>query len=172
MTLQHVALGMALGEAEWKVREEGGENRGPRVTAYLRNTDPPIAVAAPWCAAFLQFVADRAADHMMMANPLNEVRQEALVSSYWSWASQEGHLVDLANAEPGDLVLFNFRGKGWDHIGLVVQRISANTLVTVEGNTSAGVGTNRVEQEREGDGVFVKHRSTDRQPIALIRWAA
>jgi hypothetical protein len=171
VTLQHVTLGMALGEAEWKVREEG-ENRGPRVTQYLKSMDPPIAVAAPWCAAFAQFVADRAADHMMLTNPLDAVRHEALVASYWNWAKETGKLVDLPKAEPGDLVLFNFRGKGWDHIGYVVRRITTSTLITVEGNTSPGVGESRVERERDGDGVFVKHRSVDRQPIAVIRWAA
>jgi hypothetical protein len=170
MTLQHVALGVAIGEAEWKVREEGA-NRGARVSQYLRTVDPPIAIPAPWCAAFVQFVADRAADHLLMPNPLDAVRQEALVASYWGWANESGRLIDPSKAGPGDLVLFNFRRKGWDHIGMLVRRVSSLTLVTVEGNTSPGVGADRIERERDGEGVFVKHRSTDRQPIAVIRWA-
>lgn len=172
MKLPLVTLGMALGDADHGVHEVGGENRGERVARYLANSDPPINVAAPWCAAWVQERADVAAAHLGLVNPLDMVRREALVADYFAWAKETRRVVPVEQAEPGDLICFNFRGQGWDHIGFVVRRGPAGSIYTVEGNTSPGVGSANVEREREGDGVFTKTRSTTRQPVAIIRWAA
>lgn len=170
MTLQLVTLGMAIAEADLGVREDGGENRGPRVSRYLASTDPPINVAAPWCAAWVQYLSDRAAHHLDVANPLDEVRREALVADYVSWAAGKNRLASIDTMRPGDLIAFNFRGQRWDHIGIVVRRLQGNMVSTVEANTSPGVGATNLERERDGDGVFTKVRNLVRQPVAIIRW--
>src|SRR5690554_3172510 len=102
-----VTLGVALADADHKVREVGGNNRGPRITQYLRGVEPPIHVDAPWCAAAVQYWSDVAARGLGVKNPLDAVRHEALVQSYYDHLKDRGEVaVDLV--EPGDLCLFQF----------------------------------------------------------------
>lgn len=161
--IHHVALGVALRDADNRVQEEGGNNRGPWIRQYLDNVDPPIAIAAPWCAAFVQYCSDVAARALGIPNPLDDVKHEALVQSYADWFTHA--VVDPWSAEPGDLVLFSFGGERWDHIGFVVQRPTGNGFFTCEGNTG-------VDSERDGDGVSLKPRlltDGEREP-KFIRW--
>lgn len=163
--LQIAALGVAIGE-EWnEVREVGGNNTGPKIMEYLANIDPPINTAAPWCAAFVQAVTDYAASKLGMSNPLDGVRLEAYVQSYYDWAAPR-RLVRPEDVQSGDLVLFDFRGIRWDHIGFVLQPPrDGTTFRTIEGNTSD-------ESQRDGDAVAIKLRSVSaRYPTAFIRWA-
>lgn len=162
MRLQHVALGVALAEADHKVREEGGNNKGQRIRQYLDNVD--IAVPAPWCAAFVQYCSDVAARGLGMPNPLDEVALEAYVQSY---ADTFAHaVVGPSIAAAGDLVCFSFGGQRWDHIGFVVQPpVNGTTFFSCEGNTST-------TDDRDGDGVSVKPRTLEtgtREPM-FIRW--
>lgn len=166
-----VTLGVAIGEVDHHVREEGGENRGPRVRQYLANCDPPINVAAPWCAAFTQYCSDAAAKLLAVPNPLDAVVLEAYVESYREFAEQNGLFV--ADPLPGDLVIFSFGRKRCDHIGIVLgEKSAAGWFRTIEGNTSPGVGATSAEKEREGDGVFQKLRDASKQPTRFIRWDA
>jgi hypothetical protein len=169
--LSAVALGVALGDVDHGVIEEGGPNAGPRVRAYLKHCDPPINVAAPWCAAFAQYVSDVAADALDIQNPLNDVKLEAYVQSYHEWAKATGTIVDVAQAQPGDLILYNFGGHRWDHIGIVLRALRGGKIAAVEGNTSPGVGASAEERERDGDGVYVKVRTIGRQAIEIVRWS-
>lgn len=164
--LQLVTLGVALADADHKVREEGGNNRGARIQDYLRNTEPPINVAAPWCAAAVQYWADVAARHLGVDNPLDAIRHEALVQSYHDALAPQG-LVNPDMVEPGDLALFRFPNgpDRWNHIGMVVQRPNDSGIFwSVEGNTGD------VDQ-RDGDGVYVKPREVDPgYPVCFLRW--
>lgn len=164
--IQRVALGIAACDADHKVREEGGNNRGPRIFDYLRGTDPPINVAAPWCAAAVQYWSDLAARTLGTDNPLDAVKLEAYVQSYHDWAEERGALVDATQARPGDLVLFDFHGNRWDHIGLLAQLPDGDgAFWTVEGNTNeAG--------SREGDGVLFKPRKLGDYPVSFVRWGS
>jgi hypothetical protein len=166
-----VTLGIALGDVDHGVIEEGGPNAGPRVRAYLRHCDPPLNVAAPWCAAFVQYVSDVAAEALDIYNPLNGVKLEAYVQSYHEWAKAHARIVDVAQAQSGDLILYSFGGKRWDHVGIVLRALSGGKIAAVEGNTSPGVGASAVEREREGDGVYIKVRTIGRQDIEIVRWA-
>lgn len=165
--LQLVALGFALGDADHKVREEGGENRGPRVRLYLANTVPPINTAAPWCAAWVQYVTDRAAAALKIPNPLDAVKLEAYVQSYFQWAEKGNRFVETTRVALGDLVLYKFGSERYDHIGIVLTPPDiAGRFTAIEGNTNdAG--------SREGDGVFVKGDRTTRSryPVRFVRWA-
>lgn len=160
--LQDVALGVAIAESDWQVREEGGNNRGDRVSQYLRNTDPPITVAAPWCAAFVQYCADVAADAIGVSNPLDAVKREALVADYVT--ALRAHVEE--RPEPGDLVAFKFGRSGrWNHVGFVLRPPDrAGIFWTVEGNTSDA-------SQRDGDGVYSKPRTLQGSyPVRFIRW--
>lgn len=164
--LELVALGFAIAEVDHEVREEGGNNRGKRVSRYLKNCDPPINVAAPWCAAWVQYVTDLAARFLGWTNPLDEVRREALVADYVEWAEKRGSPV--RRPRPGDLVAFQFGGKRWDHIGIVLSAPDATGwFETIEGNTGSG-------SDRDGDGVFRvrRHAGGLKYPVRFIRWAA
>jgi hypothetical protein len=168
VSLRAAALGVALCEAQRRVREEGGNNLGPRIREYAENADPPIHVAAAWCALLMQFVADVAAAGMEVVNPLDEVKLEALVQSYFNWASERGLIVTASEAEAGDLALFRFHGERYDHIGMVrgpMREVGGRRLIpTVEGNTNDG-------GSRDGDGVYLKIREVNDRVI-FVRWAA
>ena len=165
------ALGFALSEADAGVIEQG-ENSGTRIRAYAQNTDPPINVAAPWCAMFVQYVTDKAAKPQGLANPLDGVKLEAYVESYHEWAKTNNKLVEVP--VKGDLALFSFGGQRFDHIGIVLTPPSASgRFTTVEGNTSPGVGATTAEREREGDGVYIKDRTgRGKYAVKFVRWAA
>lgn len=174
MSLRSAAFGVAACDAYRGVVEEG-ENSGTAVRGYLSNCDPPINVAAPWCAAAVQWWADVAAEALDVPNPLDEVRREAYVDDYYAWAMGREILIPPSQARSGDLVLFEFPTgpDRWNHIGFVARPPDNTwTIWTVEGNTSPGVGATDGERQREGDGVYLKQRHLDGSyRTAFVRWS-
>lgn len=175
--IQFVTLGFAAADADHRVREVGGNNFGPRIKQYLDSLDPPLKQGAPWCAAFVQYCSDRAAKVLGKPNPLDAVKHEALVQSYYDHF--EKFVVPGERAtksgfypEPGELVLFKFPVGGkpadrWNHIGIVAQYPSQGSPIfwCIEGNTGD------VDQ-RDGDGVYLKPRDMSKYPTCFIRWGA
>lgn len=156
--LHRVALGFAIAEADHKIREEN-PNDSTRIREYLANSSIPVP--APWCAAFVQFCSDRAAQAIVQRNPLDDVRREALVADYVEWAKEENRIVE--HPEIGDLAAFDWKGDGrWDHIGFVSRTPNLRgSFWCVEGNTR-GEG---------GEGVHNKPRSTKRgYNVCFISW--
>lgn len=167
VSVSAMALGVAACDADHKVREVGGNNKGPRIRQYLASVDPPINIAAPWCAAFVFYCAELAARTLGIRNPLDPVRQEALVQSYYDWFRPGGSVVEAKDTLPGDLVLFRFNDSvTWNHIGFVAQTPNEDGVFwTVEGNTSE-------ENQRDGDAVVLKPRELNAgYPVCFIRWA-
>ena len=160
-----VTLGVLACEIDHGVREEGGNNLGPRMLRYRENADPPIGIAVPWCALLIQYASDVAALALGIPNPLDDVRQEALVQSYFE------ELADFEirgeSVEVGDLALFKFGSseRAWDHIGLVARAPDGvNEFRTIEGNTSD-------DSERDGDAVAYKTRVLDGSyPVTFLTW--
>lgn len=72
--------------------------------------------------------------------------------------------VSVANAQPGDVVIFNwgFRG-GTDHVGFVEKNLGGGWLQTIEGNTSSGMAGS----QSAGNGVWRRRRNSD--IAAIIR---
>lgn len=66
-----------------------------------------------------------------------------------------GRLVSRANAQPGDVVIFNWNGGGTDHVGIVEKNLGAGVLQTIEGNTSSGAAGS----QSAGNGVWRRRRS-------------
>lgn len=163
--IRAVTLGFALAEADHKVREVGGNNHGPRVQQYLGNLDPPMAEGAAWCAAEIQYSSDRAARGLGIPNPLDAVKLEALVQSYYDLLGHNE--VRPAEVEPGDLVLYKFNGsQRWNHIGIVAQppKPGSKVFFAVEGNTGD-------ISQRDGDGVYLKPRELDAgYPVCFLTW--
>lgn len=178
MSLQDITLGVALCEADLDIKEEGGNNRGPRIMEHLANVDPPIHTAAPWCAAAVQGWSDVAAQAAGITNPLDAVRQEALVQSYHQFAIDGALFVMADQAKRGDLVLYQFgrNADRWNHIGLLVIPPSdsgPNMFVAVEGNTPLEDAPEDEQRDSRTkvDGVAIKVRVVGRYPVEFIRWA-
>ncbi len=161
-----VTLGVLAGEIDHDVREEGGNNIGPRMKKYRENADPPIDFAVPWCALLIQHASDVAAFALGITNPLDDVRQEALVQSYFEALRDQE--VAASDAEVGDLALFKFgsSARAWDHIGVVSSppKSGSSFFTTIEGNTSD-------DSERDGDAVAYKSRKLDAgYPVTFLTW--
>ncbi len=159
-------LGVLAGEIDHGVREEGGNNLGPRMKRYRENADPPIGFAVPWCALLIQLGSDVAATALGIINPLDDVRQEALVQSYFDYL-QEAE-VGGTSVEAGDLAFFKFgsSSRAWDHIGIVSipPKSGSDFFTTIEGNTSD-------DSERDGDAVAYKSRRLDAgYPVTFCTW--
>jgi hypothetical protein len=147
-----------LAGGEVGVRESGGPNRGPRVDEYLRNVGlDPTRGSYSWCASFVYFCFNRAAQNLGIRNPCVKT---AGVMNHWrlapAWARVTAQ--DLAGSpsavRPGAIFVID-HGQGKGHTGLV-ERVSPGSLHTIEGNTNTA-------GSREGDGVYRRIR-----PLASI----
>lgn len=140
-----------------------GSNRGPKVDEYLRAVRlEPTAGSFPWCAAFLYWCFDRAAEGLARPNPL--VRT-AGVLDHWRKAQTLGvqrvltadAAADPERVQPGQIFILATGGVT-GHTGLV-EEVANGRLTTIEGNTNDG-GT------REGIGVF---RRRERKILEINR---
>lgn len=142
------------------VREQGGNNKGPRIVEYQAATWLPPA-PWPWCAAFVDWVILRWLDGYLVRDYLNLSKTEAAAfrpqtAGAWdlvNWArKQRGRvsvLTEDAKAHAGDIVIFDF-----SHVGLI-EKDNGETFATIEGNTN-GAGD---RDSTTGDGVWRKVRA-------------
>lgn len=56
-----------------------------------------------------------------------------------TWCDKNLQKVSLANAKPGDIVIFSWRAGEISHTGFAIKPLSSTVLQTIEGNTSGGV---------------------------------
>lgn len=145
MSALHDAI-VRIAEQEIGVKEEGGNNRGPRIVEYQKATW--LAPDSwPWCAAFCAWVLREA-----IAATGSIVRRCPDASAYgWEkWARKNAWIVldESHRALRGDFVTFDF-----SHIGIVIED-RGDTIITVEGNTN-GKGE---RDSTGGDGVWRKVR--------------
>jgi hypothetical protein len=158
-------LGKALQVATTQVgvREDPRRpNRGPQVDHYLRSVGLDPSGAHAWCAAFVYWCFERAAERTRIQNPLPRT---AAVLEQWVTAEASGGRrlpADVAAADPylvkPGFIFVMDTGSGRGHMG-IVERAGPGTLVTIEGNTNqAG--------SREGVGVFRRatRRMTEVKP--------
>lgn len=150
---------LAIAQAEIGSREVGGNNCGPRIREYqaATNLDP---AAWPWCAAFVdwclrEWVQDPAVEawlNLQASTPEAWRPKTALAYGLTTWARSRPKttriLTDCDEAQPGDIVTFDF-----SHVGIVLED-DGKHLVTVEGNTN-GKGE---RDSQSGDGVWRKIR--------------
>lgn len=141
------------------VREEGGNNCGPKVREY-QNATWLAPDAWPWCAAFVDWVVMiwlqqiSAAEPLFMGESLLTWRPKtAGAFDLVNWARGHNLLIlsKTAETEAGDVVVFDM-----SHCGIVTADHVRTTplLRTVEGNT----GPAGKRDAESGDGVFQKKR--------------
>ncbi len=154
-----------------------GSNRGPQVDEYLQSVGigPKAGTASEraWCAAFVHWCYEGAAQSLGVANPVAKV---AGVLRHWELARTNPDAVThrksqaLGNPEqlkPGFILIYDF-GRGRGHTGLL-ERVEAGRMVTVEGNINDGSIPGR-----EGVGVFRTNRRklNDQRLVGFIEYGA
>ncbi len=157
-TIQHQLVSVAMSQVG--VREVGGNNLGPQIKKYMESTWMPqeaVDKGFPWCAAFVTWCMEKACTNLGLSFK-NYAYQGADAYGWDKWAVKQGwtQLPDTADAEPGDIVTFDF-----SHVGIVYDYDAhEQTVYTIEGNTN-GRGTRESET---GDGVWQKER-----PLSLVK---
>lgn len=114
------------------VRETGGSNRGPRITAYRRAVTghgEKAWKAEPWCADFVSWAWRRAGVPIGFGGRGSDYVPELVA---WASFNSRWHRArDGYRPRPGDLVVY---GRA-EHIGMV-GAVRAGRIVTIEGNWS------------------------------------
>lgn len=161
----------ALVTAEWElragVREIGLTNTGERVELYQEAAEIPAG--SPWCAAFLNWAAEEAAQLLGTSSPLEDVPLQGYVQSYVNHGQAEGWEITYQEAGPGDLFCLWFPSLSrWAHIGFVRWKLDENRYVTIEGNTSKGDAQGAAD--RDSAWVASRTRRTGSR-VTFLRWA-
>ena len=94
--------------------------------------------AYPWCAAFVWYVFREAGlSHLYFGG-----ERTAHCNTLLTFARRHG-LFHSSGYRPGDLALFDWSGRRTNaqHIGIITE-VRANSVVTIEGNTSVGNDSN------------------------------
>lgn len=123
----------------------GEEN--PQVKAFRMCVDG-VDSGEPWCMAFVQFCIKQVENKSGIVKS-NIFRSERCLSV---WEKSEVTM-RRPGPEVGFIVIWKRRGKDEGHTGIVTGVRSPEVFLTVEGNTTSGLGI-----ERQGDGVYAKDR--------------
>ena len=110
----------------------------------------------PWCAMFVSWCFDQAGLVKLVA--AQGPKGFASCNAGLKWFGKNGQIVPIAQAQPGDIVFFNFDADAStaEHVGLVyVNQPDKHQMVTFEGNTSADVKGSQAN----GDGAYKKTRN-------------
>lgn len=138
---------------------EHGNNVGPGVEWFQKLGT--IRAGQPWCAAFVNGIAEIACAVKDRTSPLEAVPLQGYVQSYYEYGTQQGWLVN--KPEAGDLFLVWHESKErYAHIGFV-QVVTGNQIKTIEGNSNE-------DGSREGREVAENWREI-REGIVFLRWA-
>jgi cell wall-associated NlpC family hydrolase len=113
----------------------------------------------PWCAMFVSKCFDEAGAVNLVA--ASTKKGFAGCDAGFQWFVKNKQTVPVGQAQPGDVVFFNFDKNATDteHVGIVVSNDGKGKLVTYEGNTSGDLKGSQAN----GDGVFKKTR-----PYSLV----
>lgn len=145
------------------VTEEGGENRGKAVEAYLASCVPSLPPGSPWCVAVVRFRLKQAATELGFTYDVSMPRT-GYTPDYVAWAYRTGKWISVSQAKAnpslvkeGDLVCFYFHQMGRHaHMG-VVDKVGTTGVLTIEGNTIPEHGDSEFV-DRDGDGYYPKVR--------------
>lgn len=112
-----------------------------------------------WCMAFVSMCFDLAGE----IDAINGFSYNTDVTI----RKNPGKFVSVANAKPGDVVIFNWDGNATtDHVGIVEKNLGRGVLQTIEGNTSSG---SRGSQSA-GNGVWRRQRSAAIAKVIRPSW--
>lgn len=158
MTFAQQVVKIAL--AELGVKEEGKANWGPKVKEYLAAAD--VTVPAAWCAGYVNWVFEKAAEVTGTTSPLEKVPLQAYVQSYVNHGKANGWVVKDTEARAGDLIcVWSSSLQRYAHIGIVTGwSVDGRRIATVEGNTND-------EGSREGYEVAKRTRAPSTNVLIL-----
>ena len=112
----------------------------------------------PWCATFIVACFKVGQEGKAIKNSASCIEIE-------QWANAHKRAIPVAEAQAGDLLLFDFSRSGKsEHIGLATSSYNSKTktIRTIEGNTSSGRGS-----QTNGDGVYNKVRGNSAIRMAI-----
>ena len=122
----------------------------------------------PWCAMFVSYCFNEAG--LIKLVQAQGPKGFASCNAGVKYFASKGQLVPVGQAEPGDIVFFNFDSDPTtaEHVGIVyVNQPEKNQMVTFEGNTA---GDNAGSQAN-GDGAYKKTRSYKNiMAVARPKW--
>ena len=125
-----------------------GSNRGPEVDKYLASVGVPPGNF--WCAAFVYFCFNKAAENLGRKNPL--VKTGGCLAHWNGTTAKKIKAADAVNnpslIKPGHIFIID-HGGGNGHTG-IVQKVEGGFLHTIEGNSNSDGSNN-------GIGVFNLH---------------
>jgi hypothetical protein len=112
-----------------KAKAEIGTAEGPKdnETKYGKFTKHDFQ---PWCGSFIMWCCNEIG-YKAMPNVVYTPAGAEAFKGKGAWANPL-----TAKPAPGDIVFFNFSGKGIEHVGIVVKDNGDGTITTIEGNTS------------------------------------
>ena len=103
----------------------------------------------PYCAMFVSWVYDQCPGDSIPGG------YKAYVPYFVSAARSAGALRNFSEAQPGDLICFDWDSDGVaDHVGIVESAPTGSSIVTIEGNTSPGTSGS----QSDGGGVWRRTR--------------
>lgn len=117
-----------------------GSNAGPAVESYLHSVG--LGKGYSWCMAFVYWCVNKSCVELKLKNPLSKTGG---VLNQWNLRPT----LRVTTPKPGDIFIMEF-SKGLGHTG-IIEKVSGNTLYTIEGNTND-------EGSREGYEVCRKTR--------------
>lgn len=132
------------------MEEPPGSNRGPQVNAYLASVGLPPGLF--WCAAFVYWSFDKAAQKIGKFNPLVKTGH---VMSHWNKTT--GKKITTQEAvnkpsliKPGHIFILNTGGSS-GHTG-IVEKVEGGFIHTIEGNSNNsgsrnGIGVFRLQRK-------------------------
>jgi len=142
------------------IREIGGDNRGPSVEFMQKLGE--ITPGLPWCAAFVNTVAEIACSKKNIVSPLEKINYQGYVQSYFLHAEAQGW---LGAPRPGHLFMLYYPMKSrYAHIGIVDATLEGG-LTTIEGNTND-------DGSRNGIGVFQRYRHYSDRLVFADPWGS
>jgi len=125
----------------------------------------------PWCASAVSFWFN-------LGDSVKLVAAQSKSKGFWScdaglkWFAKNGQLVSIEQAQPGDVVFFQFDTDAEpEHVGIVVtNQVEKKILICFEGNTCADGATG---SQANGNGAYKKKRPYGRVlAVCRPRWDA
>ncbi|MDD3238475.1 MAG: CHAP domain-containing protein, partial [Candidatus Gastranaerophilales bacterium] len=90
-----------------------------------------------WCADFVRMALGEGVGLDNLPDWYKNSSNPAYCPTLYSEASAAGAVIDISQAKPGDMVLFDWDGdNNSDHVGILVDSGDGYNIKTIEGNTS------------------------------------
>lgn len=120
-------------------------------------------VGSAFCCMFVWYIMKQCSASKLFMNG----GKTAWVPTAQEWLHKNCKWVKMADARPGDIVIFTWDGNGYnagkgsrDHIGFIRKAGTSSTAYTIEGNTSGGIVANRTRSSKFIRNIYRPNYST------------